>query len=403
MEGKTIKENRESDNLEKINESGLKRHFLKLLKDRCFEIICCVVVIIGSYLFFLYNRTFDPRTPLDHELWGTYGDCIICIAATIIAYRGVDLLSKNLKEQIRANEELKKGNDANNKIAATQQFEQSFSTMLSTYLSNRKEIEMLCNEFKDKRITKNQTNITNYKQRVLEAVKIYTEFYTNKREILAPHFRLLFRILETIDEFGIDEYKVKRRAAKFLRSQLSEGELLLLRYNAYSHYGVKLREYINKYNILKHLPKTFLIEYKSLILETGAPEKSDIKDFDEVDVFFLYLQKALQDKIIGLETDISKIKYKNLHLTSIDISPTKNRISLQFNISETQQKERNRIEKMIKLFAYELVVFTTFEKHQKYEDVKINSEIKQNNLNVCIKRIDEYSIILSNRQMDSPQ
>lgn len=64
---------------------------------------------------------------------------------------------------------------------------------------------------------------------------------------------------------SIDEEKnrdVKVFYGKLIRSQLSEDELLLLRYNCWCKYGEAMRQHINRFNLLKHLPALSLFEFQ---------------------------------------------------------------------------------------------------------------------------------------------
>ena len=64
--------------------------------------------------------------------------------------------------------------------------------------------------------------------------------WLNVPKVTAYYYRLLYRIMQTIDDANVDD-DTKRRYAKIFRCQISEEELILLRYNASTHYGKKMQ------------------------------------------------------------------------------------------------------------------------------------------------------------------
>ena len=91
-----------------------------------------------------------------------------------------------------------------------------------------------------------------YTERETDALGIYDSFCVNYHEVAPVHFRIIYRIFQLIDEAEISDMQ-RRDVAKIMRCQLSEEELFLLRYNCKSPYGVKMRLYLNRYNLQKHL------------------------------------------------------------------------------------------------------------------------------------------------------
>lgn len=99
-----------------------------------------------------------------------------------------------------------------------------------------------------------------YKKDVTQALSSYFKLYA-KHPRLGSYFWILYRICEVIDQSRLDGID-KAKYIKILRAQLTNSELLLLRYNAQTPHGKKFKHYINEYNLLKHLPIFELLEFK---------------------------------------------------------------------------------------------------------------------------------------------
>ena len=90
---------------------------------------------------------------------------------------------------------------------------------------------------------------------------MYMSFYVENREKMAACLRTLYRIYDLLDHSSLEE-SVKKNYLKIIRAQLTDSELFLLRYNGMSYYGANFISYLNKYNVLKHLPAFELLEFK---------------------------------------------------------------------------------------------------------------------------------------------
>lgn len=122
------------------------------------------------------------------------------------------------------------------------------------------------------------------------------DFYVKNRDKIAPYFRILYRILDLIDTSPLLEGSEidKQAYAKILRAQLTESELFFLRYNAqFNMYGEKLKNYLNRYNILKHLPVFELLEFQ---IFRDDEYKRDRKDEERVNEIFYKICKALRNR-----------------------------------------------------------------------------------------------------------
>ncbi len=107
----------------------------------------------------------------------------------------------------------------------------------------------------------------------------YKTYYFNHKDNLAHYFRVLYRIFKFIDDYPTDilDEKEKWFYTKTVRSQLSEGELFILFYNAFSDYGENFKDLIERYNLLKHLPLTDKLEVEKFYRKDFRAKKEIFK------------------------------------------------------------------------------------------------------------------------------
>ena len=87
--------------------------------------------------------------------------------------------------------------------------------------------------------------------------KTYLAFYQNHQSEIGHYFRSLYNIVKFVDNSN-EEYK--KLYTNLVRAQLSSFELALLFYNVLSEVGRdKFKPYIEKYSLLKTLPKKELL------------------------------------------------------------------------------------------------------------------------------------------------
>lgn len=147
--------------------------------------------------------------------------------------------------------------------------------------------------------------ITDFNDKIIDG--LYMDFYVKNRDKIAPYFRTLYRILDLIHTSPLlgDSEDDKQAYAKILRAQLTESELFFLKYNAeFNMYGEKLIEYINCYNILKHLPVFELLDFQIF-----RNDKNNSKDEERVNEIFYKVCKALREEKEGY-LDFDSEKYK---------------------------------------------------------------------------------------------
>lgn len=95
----------------------------------------------------------------------------------------------------------------------------------------------------------------------------YSNFYVKYGDELGQYYRTLYNILKLVDR--ADFLDDKTVYTNLVRAQLSRYELLLLFYNCVSVFGIeKMAPLIRKYNMLKHLESTVLLEEHKEIWDT---------------------------------------------------------------------------------------------------------------------------------------
>jgi len=324
----------------------------------------------------------------------------------LLAYISVKLLNKNLQEQIIANKELRISNEDSRKVAALQQFDSSFSTLIEMYRDCQTDVKDLNLDWAKDFSSSSQ----DYPQRIKEAVDVYLKFYEENRSLLASYYRLLYRIMQTIDEANIDD-DIKRRYAKIFRCQITEEELMLLRYNASTHYGKKMQVYINRYNLLKHLPKMHLLEFKEpsiLTLTNGQEELFDhvlIEIYGKITDGISKNGSALESKL-----QCTKIELENFDII-IEMSKSNVKIDLVY-VSPRGKKSNisdDSLLLLLKFYILETFVYASYEWYQPFISIEITSDIKternsrKHTVWVQLKSKKDYALVLSSGQLDKPQ
>lgn len=122
----------------------------------------------------------------------------------------------------------------------------------------------------------------------------YRFFYESNNKELSHYFRNLYRVYKYLDMEGnitqidfeesetkeaqenwekkrdLDVQKQKYKYASIIRAQLSDYELIIIFYNCISELGLKFKPFIEKYAVLKNLPKHLVIEEHLNLYDTRA-------------------------------------------------------------------------------------------------------------------------------------
>ena len=234
--------------------------------------IALITVVIFAILFALH-REYDLELRIDEGLLGNYGDFIGGLLSVVSIY----LLVETLKEERATSKEQRDFTEKQQALIEKQQKnadEQQINSLFFHLLKHlQREVADLNITTEDGRYTNKDffeelrrelqesfTTTSIYDKDVNQAINRYFELYA-KHPRLGSYFRILYRICEVITQSTLDEIE-KAKYIKILRAQLTNSELLLLRYNAQTPHGTKFKDYINEYNLLKHLPIFELLEFK---------------------------------------------------------------------------------------------------------------------------------------------
>ena len=247
-----------------------------------------ICLIIG--LLCAWNRPihmFNREYVLDNGLCGNIGDFIGGVVGPFLSFIGVIitcLIFKEQKEQTsRINTEQQSLTKESIREESYQSELQRFNTLFFELMAlHQRQVESLHKEtvlygnnqsyragsdYFERCIKELYSNLKintqSYLRRNKSVYGKYLYLYFANAQALAPYFRVLFRIFDLIEKANISPIE-KARYAKIIRAQLSERELLILRYNSYTDYGKKFVTYINKYRLLKHLPVLSLLEFNSI-------------------------------------------------------------------------------------------------------------------------------------------
>ena len=246
------------------------------------------------YLFIFHERNVAIDEAVATDIVGQYGDFVGGVVGTILS---IVLLYYTFGLQ---REDSKK----NARIYELQQLNDKFFKLMEIYNEQLKHLvykdddetysgkEALHRYLQDMQAGFEET--ISYNQRRKRAVEAYFEFYANNRDFAPLYFRTLYRLLEEIYGIGSNVYEEKIKYIKIIRSQFSDSELVFIRYNAMTPMGTNFAPYINRYNLLKHLPPLELLEFKewkSMLTTQQA---------NALNVILLNVKKGLVQMLSGL-------------------------------------------------------------------------------------------------------
>lgn len=306
-------------------------------------IITCTVIALSFLVVYGLHREYKITQPIDAGLFGTYGDFIGGVVGTFIALYSAYLLVRTLENQASTNESVVSANNA--AIAASQMegylsqlqtFDSKFNSFLSSYFkaidsynitvndnkyTGRNAFEKIAESF----YTMAFENGNDYNRRNYAAVEEYVDFYAKERTLLSVHMRLLYLIMSVISNSFLEEEE-KVNYAKLVRGQMSDAEMIIVRYNCCSEYGRKMRDYCNTYNLTKHVPIMHLLEFKKYYNALfNYVEQRQTDNHSE-------LIGGLEAMFIDLRKKASQMLYSNGTMT--DTYTTNKRYSIKLSVNE---------------------------------------------------------------------
>lgn len=359
------------------------------------EIAMGASIAIFIFLFCIHQPWFKWGNTIDTTKWGTFGDFIGGIIGTACAYISVRLLVKNLKEQERANEYLKASNDRSSEVYELQLVHEN---VMSLSNSRQRVLESL--KFDEQ--TKGTDAITaiardlydkyqdadsvGMETRIEEARKCFDAKYITYRDALAVYFRLPYQTFQVI---WLSDLKGDKKAllSKMQRSQFTEDELLLLRYNCLTSNGEKMRFYVNQFNLLKHLPLSHLLEFKRWV------KKLDDVQRNRLDTECIRLKKRIKNLLADDKNKDEVLVYSKKYQGKIAISKDNKecRFELIKNSNADTSEDITSMDKVldkwhdqeirdffVDYFKY-VFDYLNFSQFNKISELTINHDIKTEN------------------------
>lgn len=394
------------------------------------EFVCLFIGGVSLVLFCIGRTLFNWGGAIDNETWGQFGDFIGGIVGTLISYISVRLLVRNLRVQMKSNQQQAESNRQNAKVFELQQFNEMFKLLFNQYqdtisnyrhgtdLMGRKALSAIAKEVMQHGET---IQGDTYPEREADALGIYDSFYVNYHEVAPIHFRIIYRIFQLIDEAEISEIQ-RRDVAKIMRCQLSEEELFLLRYNCKSPYGVKMRLYLNRYNLQKHLPILSLLEF-SLYRYALTDDIQRNRLNTELSV----IRKAMRDLFIKQdnETKVYEKSYTPRYKIRLEVSADNKRFKLELTKDENHPVStvdtdidsvlealgHDRINQLLYDFVCEVFVFSNFSLYNKFESLNIEHDSQRQEQARIVKYYlivtkdvngQGYPLICAQKQLDKP-
>ncbi len=416
-----------------------QRWYDKMIKYwGCFALFISVIV---SVIFLYRQPLFKWNATINNDLLGTYGDFIGGVLGTIFAFYGMILMIRTFQNQIEYNEKSQKTNDEllkatieSNEISQKQQrlqdiqiFDSQFRSFFDLYKSAVDDYNTC------KGLDSNGTDALNeivgelshyipkcgasYEKRLNEAVKYYESVYVTYSDKMSTHFRMLYQLMRFIGNAEYIEEDTRVDYAKAVRGNLSESELILLRYNCFCPFGRKMQQYVNEFNLLKHLPLMKLQEFRKWTDILG-----DSDYIHAVEIMFTSLRKVLSKLVINVDNnDINKkelrcgnnwnitMSYerssKSLRINIINFKNVTERVVAKTDIEKAFEKlGLGNMEELFCDFFEELFLKSKFDLYNKYIQNRHRiTSTDEGNPKIYFLLYSYYPIILSQQRILPPQ
>lgn len=389
------------------------------------EITMGSAFVIFVILFCVHQPWLKWDYAIDNTKWGTFGDFIGGVIGTACAYISLRLLVKNLKEQEKANEYLKASNYRSSEVYELQLVHKNISSLSRLYrqiINGFKSKDGKCGvdamnavakELYDNYVCSEKDNM---EKRIEDARKLFDAQYITHRDTMAVYYRLLYQIFQIIWQSELKGDK-KALLSKMQRSQFAENELLLLRYNCLTPNGMKMRFYVNQFNLLKHLPLSHLLEFKKWV-----------KDLDDVqrnrlDTECVALKKCIKNMLIkDGKVEVHNIEYSKKYQGKITIPADKKECHFEL-VRYTKEETSEDITSMdqvldkwddqklrdffVDFFMY-VFDYSNFSQFNNISELSITQDIKTENNGKkhtiwTLVRKDKSPLIVSMPQDEDPQ
>lgn len=400
-------------------------------------IISGVIITSVFLILFLYKRSyFLFNETIDNSLLGTFGDFIGGVLGTFLTFYGMIMIIRTFQNQIKSNDQTQTTNEKllaatikSNHLVHMQNEQQSFhlfdsqfnsffnlyANAINDYSFEENNGKESLNKLIEKFLNVEFENKATYGKRVSTASKLYEEFYTENREKMSVHFRMLYQLCQFISNAQLNNH-IKVHYAKAVRGNMSEAEMIFLRYNCHCLFGRKMQLYINEFNLLKHIPIMKLLEFRKW------SQNLDDDCITALNTMFVTLRKSICTVLLDNSTSIREesITYGKQWSFVLLYRKTDNILYVKIQKNSNLSRKGTIISHIEKAFDslgidnlngmfydyfMELFFVSNFNIYNRKESVKISHRVKQsNNIDKIIYIFkSQYPLILSQRQIASPQ
>ncbi len=407
-----------------------------------------VIVFALHRDYWLWNKSFNE------QVFGTFGDFVGGFIGTIVAFVTMVLLIRTLQNQIEVNGNVIITNndmvatnkdvvETNRKLIETAQqqirqtdvqlFDSKFNAYMKAYqdaILSYQQAELIGREYIDVIVDNYRENgfhsELQYIPRSDAAVKSFGEFYAKNRTALSVHMRTLYLLMKVIGEEPTISEDIRVHYAKLVRGQLSESEMFLMRYNCYTTYGYNMRLYVNRFNMLKHLPMMSLLEFGKWREAMG----NDMELINALDAMFLTLKDRMENLMESdpIEGGLRSTRYQVSKRYDIELAFFENNKKYRFQLYKIVERGRtgnikrpaieNALDKlsignlrqMFLDFHIDYILVNNFHyfngaNNGQRQRAKIRSDKRDEEdgiLSVICTVDSEYPLILKNAQMENP-
>lgn len=370
------------------------------------SLICSLVMI---YLFLFHKRPYvGVGYMLDTEAVGQYGDFMGGVVGTFLS---VVLLFFTFSLQ-------REDSDNNVQVYNNQQLNDEFFHLMDLYKDIVTQFHYVATEnggeyYEGKEALKKYVEVLNDEYpanlsmsfRRKKAIVVFQKFYSQNNELLSIYFRTLYRLCQIIDNSRCLDLK-KVEYIKILRVQFTNAELFFIRYNAMNVFGVKFREYINKYNLLKHVQPLSLLEFKQW------HEHLNSTNLSKANYTLQTLKRELRHSLEGKDEFFRGLSSTKRYYINVNVNSIKSSIEIILirdnNISENSESiyswmdvfTPEELEKLLFFFLYENLVVANFNSFNVRRQLKFNyniitSDENKDIISVTVENKFSHPLVLS--------
>lgn len=402
-------------------------------------------ISVVAAILFLWGRDFSKIftwSKIENDVLGTYGDFIGGFIGTGVTLYSAYLLFITLKEQNAVNKKTQKVNtnviSTNNAVVKTnkiilaqsylQLFDNKFTTFLSLYqhaldayrYNNNKGREAFVNII-DSFLEKPFHNNSTYISRTKAAVKEYEQIYAANCREMSVHLRMLYHVARLIgmadneDDDGNTILDEENRViyAKCLRAQLCDEEMIMLRYNCLTNKGRNMQEFVNQFNLIKHIPLMSLLEFKKWKAKIGVDEAL----LSCMNAHFIALRKFILENCIG-ESDGKEFLDSRKYNIQVVFEDSNKKLIMTITLKNVTGSPGHEgemlidkalskftienLEKLYKEYLKEILLVSNFYQFNGSDGRRIDSRLSTDRTKVICTAENDYPWILASWQRENP-